>query len=229
MRKEAATAFAHLDEGVSIARESGDQWALAYTLYWAYCIPREDLEKDFLDRSIEEAVSLARRAGDPYLLALTINGMADRIQWEKNDETQIPYLLESLKLAREIDDHILIGYNIRELGLCHVELGEYRQAAACYRELLQRSMKYHNRRNVYIFIRLIGRLAVKKGHAKRGVCLIAASEEQLTADPAKALTPDPELFEELGLDEASIKAEWAQGRELSLEKAVALAFEELDS
>jgi hypothetical protein len=194
---------------------------LAYLLYWAYCIPRDDLEKDYLDKSIEEAVSLARRVGDPYLLALTIHGMADRIQWRTNDATQIPYLLESLKLAREIDDYVLMSYNMRELALYHVILGEYRESGKYYRELIQRSMRYRNFRRTAYCTQMVGRLAVKKGHVGRGIRLIAAS--------VALRASDPEILEELGLDEASIVADWNRGVEFSLEEAVDLAIEELDS
>ena len=65
----------------------------------------------------DEAVAVARSSGDRWILAIALNGLAERLRLEGDDERAVSLFWEELRVSREVGDRI-------NEALCLVNLGE---------------------------------------------------------------------------------------------------------
>jgi tetratricopeptide (TPR) repeat protein len=132
---EGLEGWALVEQSVTLARETGEPWALAWCLKVANSnLRRED--KDLAARrvALEEAISLARQTGDPFLLCQTLNGMGNVYAWIGELEAAEPWHQEALRIAREIDDTWSMLDILNCLADEHLGLGQFAQAKCLFRE-----------------------------------------------------------------------------------------------
>jgi tetratricopeptide (TPR) repeat protein len=228
-QKEAARS--NWEESLRIARETGDPWVIAYCLYWAYASrPREDLDKDFLRKAEEEVISLSRQAGEPYQCALSIHGMGDMLMYQKDYTAAIPWYVESLPMAREIGQITLMLNTLGELVYCHAGIGQLERARELCKEGFDLALSQGYKGFLANFVGNFGFLAGKTGNPRRAVRLFGAEQalRLSLSDPKAAakVEPFPYLEKDLGLDKATVAEEWAKGRAMSWDQAVAYALQD---
>jgi predicted ATPase len=217
---EGEDGWAIADESVAIARETDDPWAIAWCLKVAYSHLRRQ-DKDLASRraALEEVIVLARKTGDPFLLSQALSGMGNVFSWTGELEAAEPWYLDSLRIAREIDDSWSILDNINCLADGYLGLGQIGKAKELFTEGLRLAMDLGARGYLAWFIGGFYSVARREGRNKRAVRLGAFSESFLNPDSRY----DPRFGEELGLDGEVAAAEWKIGQTMTPEKAVSYA------
>ena len=217
---EGKDGWAVADESVAIARETGDSWTIAWCLKVAYShLRRPDKDLSYRRAALEEAVALARKTGDPFLLSQALNGMGNVFGWIGELEAAEPWYLDSLRIAREIDDSWSILDNINCLADGYLGLGQTDKAKELFTEGLRLAMDLGARGYLAWFIGGFYGVARCEGRSERAVRLGAFSESILNPDSRC----DPDFAQELGLDDEVAAAEWKIGQAMTLEQAVSYA------
>src|SRR5262249_30347981 len=106
-----------------------------------------------------------------------------------------------------------------------VDEGQYARAAGLYRTALHYNQRVSNRAGVSWVIQRFGMLAIRMGDARRGVRVLAATDE-MGAPMLRGNVPELAYERRRALDDAravlgdeSFEAEWACGQALTLEDA----------
>jgi predicted ATPase len=167
---EGEDGWAIADESVAMARETGDPWTLAWCIKVAYShLRRQDKDLDERRLALKEAIDLARKTKDPFLLSQTLNGMGNVFSWVGELETAEPWYLDSLRIAREIDDSWSILDNIYYLGYGNLSRGDIRKAKELFTEGLRLAIDYGARGYLGWFAGGLYGVARCEGRSKRAV------------------------------------------------------------
>jgi predicted ATPase/DNA-binding SARP family transcriptional activator len=217
---EGADAQALADDSVALARETGDPWAISLCLRVAYanlCRPDKDL--DARRAALEEAIALARKTEDPFLLCQALTGMGNVFASVGELEAAEPWYREALGVARNIKDTWSILDSMNCLADAYLGLGQTTKAKELFGEGLRLAVEQAARGYLGWFIGGLYGVAKREGRAKRAARLGSVSESLL--NPGRGY--DPGYARGLGLDEKAARAEWAAGKAMTLEQAVAYA------
>ena len=225
------TEFAIGQELIDLHRELGQtyQLGLALSLYTvpAMAIGEYDAAREMLD----EGLPLLRDMGDPYRIAMALNYSGDLARCEGEYARAQGAYEESLSLLQEIDavrDRASVLHN---LGHACLHLGEDEQARALFRESVALHEEQGNRPGMSECLIGFAGLALTGGLPTAGAHLLAAAEalggQHVTSEWA-ATRLEYERYREQAheaLTQKEFEREWAAGRTLSLEQAVAFAEE----
>ncbi len=231
------TAIARLEEGVALAREVEDRWPLAMCLLrLAAALVNTDMAA--ARRMGEEWVAVARSVGDKSVLSLGLAGMAPFYWLEGNLTAAASLAEEALGEARAIGSVyqvfiallILVGTSCLQGDLAKarrycVEALDYTRATGA---------------SVWLLLQLLvcSVVACFGGEAERGVRLFAAGETILRqsgvdfstiagrAGPGFMVFPQALEKAQAQLGPAAFQATWAQGQQMTMEQALALATED---
>ena len=222
--------YAHMDESVAIARESGDPWAVAFCLRMASSAhPREDKEIAAKRASLEEAIDLARKTGDPFILCFSVHGMGDVYRLVGQHTEAEPWFLDALKLAREMKDRYLTLSTVAELTTGYIALEQVEKAKRYLAEAIRLAADCGSKGSLVGFLWAYGKIAELAGNNGRAVRLWGAADRIRfeIADYKKSLAYRSELEPVerfIGKDE-KLFAAWEVGRAMTVEQAVAYALE----
>lgn len=213
------------EEGLRVARETGDPWAVAFALYLRLFMVDDAGTRDLARATIEEAVSAARGAGDHCLLCLAL--------WQKSlahavmDEPAAAKAAaaEMLRFARELDDQPLIVQALHASGLAHLAGGTLDEAGVCLAQALHTALATGVRGMLNFIVGGFDYIARGRGQFRRAARLWAASHS-FTALKLTSQLIVPEMVRVLGLDEATARMEWDAGRAMSDEEVFACCLEE---
>jgi non-specific serine/threonine protein kinase len=212
--------WAIVEESVAIARKTGDSWATAWCLIIAYSyLKRPDIDLSQKRLALEESIALARKTEDPFLISQALSGMGNICSWNGEHEAAERWYLDSLRIAREIDDNWSILTNINCLADGYLGLEQLHEAKELYTEGLRLALDLGARGFLAWFVGGFYSLARYDGRYKRALRLGAFSESILNPDGEY----DPRFAEELSLDDKVAATEWKIGQTMSPEQAVAYA------
>jgi predicted ATPase len=215
------------EEGVALAREAGDDWALALALN-CLGVATADLLGD-VDRATvyyEESLGLRRRLGDKSRVALALNNLA-WVALVGHDYTHAAALYaEVVEIAAAIGDkrHLGIGH----VGLAEVAYleGRWGEAAEHARESLRFTRELGMKLQMLQAIFYLAGVAAATGYMVRAARLAAAAEQQLSLIAPGSNFAD-QLFHQANIENAKAAAGpqiWEQasaaGRAMSLAAAV---------
>jgi predicted ATPase/DNA-binding SARP family transcriptional activator len=174
-----ATAFA--EEGLQVARETGEQRLVANALSNLGAIVLAGGDADRAGPLLDEAVAVARAAGDERILALAVNNRGDYALTRGDFQTARPLFEEALGLLRARGDTANVARALFNLGASELELGRFEIAGAHFREGLVLARDAGDREDLAWILEGLGALAAARGAGERAALLLGAADAQLTA------------------------------------------------
>lgn len=183
---------------------------------------------------IEEALATARQAKDKFGIARSLNMLGDLARAAGDDVTARPLYEEALTICRQLGNQFAISNVLINLAAAEYLQADYASAAAHFTEgltMAQESATGVVGDKIAISYALDGcaALAVRRGDAAFAAQLAGAAE-QLRHSFNYHIEPAERRFREAYLEstramlsEASFGDAYAQGRNLNLDQAVALA------
>ncbi|HET7091269.1 MAG TPA: tetratricopeptide repeat protein [Anaerolineae bacterium] len=127
---------ARFEEGVTLSRQTGDEWLIAIALQRLADAELFTGEPQDAKAAIEESVALFRKVGDRKGLAFALYLLARIAHMRGDRETSRASLEESTRLSRESDLPWESAMSLFGLGLTARSLGDYAEARARFRECL---------------------------------------------------------------------------------------------
>ncbi len=213
-----------MEQSVRAVRKTGDAWATAFCLKMAYSyLPRHDRERAYKDAALRECIALARETGDRYLVSQALHAMGDMLMFEHDDGAAEPWYRESLRLARETDDKWSIYGALNHLGFGYIRLARIDRAEECFIEGLRLAVQTGARSYLGLFLGGLATVAQRKGMPARAVRLAGARS---AAVQDGSVLPELRLVAGSGLDEETVRREWAIGRTMTSEQAIRYALED---
>jgi non-specific serine/threonine protein kinase len=179
----------------------------------------------------EQSLSDLRALGDRWKLATSFNALGE-VTRLLGDYAAARLLYEqSLALRRELDDRRGIAVSLINLGAIAHHHGDDREAAELFRQSLTLFHELDSTRGIVDCLAALGGVAGGSGHPARAARLFGAAEALRAAfDSGIAYPERREIDRDVAaaraqLDEESFGAAWAEGRAMTLERAIAYALE----
>jgi serine/threonine protein kinase/tetratricopeptide (TPR) repeat protein len=145
LKADFASARKYLEPALDEARAAGETRAQAKALAQLARITgiwQGDLET--AHKQLTEALPLARELNDPEVLIFILRQMGSTVM-TVGDEDPVPYLIESIELAREHDAPISVAAALNTLAICKEIAGNHEEAGKLYDESLQIFREMGNR------------------------------------------------------------------------------------
>jgi len=218
-----------LEESLVLKRELSDRRGVAFTFSWLGQVAVAQGDYATAWALYEDSLTLRRKIGDKWGIAASLNNLGDAAVDQGDYATARALQEESLALCKEIDDKWIMSQTLLGLGL--VELAEGAPEA---REHILQSLRLRQElmERVKQTSGLIGvaGLALNEGSPQQAAQLLGAVESALEALKA-VVDPEIQFFHaqtlaaaRAQLGEAAFRSAWEEGRQWSLEEAVAYAF-----
>jgi tetratricopeptide (TPR) repeat protein len=212
------------EEGLALARESGDVFALAIALN---CLANV-LVPGNLERArpyFEESLELRRRLGDRSRIALALNNLAWRALVDDDLERAAALYAEAAEIAAAIGDKRHVS--MAEAGLGWVAYREKRwdEATDRARSSVRLSRELGMKEHLVEVILCLAGIAAATGEPERAARLAAAAQHQLALiAPGSQL--QSALFHRVDIENAKAACDretwdraWAAGHAMSLDQA----------
>jgi hypothetical protein len=234
-------ARAHLEEGVALARQIEDRWPLAVCLVrLGNFLP---LAERAAARAIrEEAVALARSVGDRSVLSQGLFGLAIDHFLEGNLAAAAPVAEEELAQARAIGSLLHEMLSLTVLVDIACEQGDMVKANDYCRQGLAVAQDVGSPQWLSLMLLSFGLAACHDGRSLRGVRILAAAETLLRQRGVnirvegirefmlmRQATDAALAVARSRLDAPAFEAAVAEGRQMTVEQAVALATADADA
>ncbi len=228
------TAIARLEEGVSLAREVEDRWPLALCLVrlsgnlFPTDVPRAR-------QILEEGVAMARSVGDRSILSQGLIQLAFLYHWEGNLAAAESAAEGALAAARAIRDFIHEMLSLVTLAITSCFQSDLVKGKRYCFEMLDIVQETGSTQWLTLVLVDFGFVAIFNGQSGRGVRLLAAGLTILRERGINLVEggsgPFFMVFKQV-LDKAqaqlgpeAFQAAWAEGQQMTLEQALALATE----
>lgn len=211
-----------LEEGIAVSRELGEDWWLARALTVScrvYIRAAGDLAK--AEACMLESVALQKRLGQgtiPFADTLGVLGMIRYSRGYQREGCEL--VLESLKIAEDLNDRWAIVLDLQFAARAHRALGDYAAAEAYVRRCIELALDLgHSETVVWCQLTLGSILRLQCRFAEAAVALAAG---------AKPGQRDPALLAkaELGLGEVALDQRDFQRAEQHLSRSLALCEEQ---
>jgi predicted ATPase len=228
-RGEVAAARSLFEESLVLWRELGDQRAIARSVSNLANIVKLLGDNNHACSLYAECLSIFRELGDRTGVAWSMNSQGD-VARDRNDCAAAQTLYEeSLRIFRELDDRWGIACTLADLGSLAREQGNYSVAHSMYCESIGLFQELDHKRGIARLLEYFACSAAAQRGAQRSLRLAGAASA-LRQDIGAPLTPAEQAKLEASLclarqvltASASATA-WAEGRALSVEKAIAEA------
>ncbi len=180
---------------------------------------------------LAEARTLGRTLGDGVATGASLVGLGWAAHYGGDDGRAVGLLEEALALFRELEHYNGTADALIGLGWVSLRAGDRRRAAALFGECLTLSHQRGGMAHVADCLRGLGAVAGQAGEPGRAARLFGAAERlrETTSPPTNSSQSAYEQYlaaAHAQLDDVIWKAAWAEGRNLSLERAVGDAVEE---
>jgi predicted ATPase/DNA-binding SARP family transcriptional activator len=231
MAEEIQTARARLEEGVSLAREIEDRWPLALCLLRLAGSMRTD--HAVARRIREEGVAVARRVGDKSVLSQGLIGLVTDHLLEGNVTAAAPVAAEALAEARAIGSATHVMLSLLQLVIITCFQGDRAKAKGYCLQILAFARETGSPQWLLLVLFAFGVAACFSGQPKRGARLLVAAVTWLgqrgidISDESErdVMVLRQALERAQQLDPAAFEAARAQGQQMTMEQALALATE----
>jgi tetratricopeptide (TPR) repeat protein len=220
------------EESLKLFREIGHRWGICETLTWLAMalINQEDHQQ--ARNHLEESLALARKARDGNEISFAVWQLGRTAMLQGNYAQAITLLEEALAVNRELKLSGGAAFVLSDLGKAILLKGDYQQAISCYKEMLAIYWKFGDERSIASSLEQLASVAVAQTHPEQAARLFGAAEVLRDARGAARYPFQIADYERnleslrLQLDEATFAAQWAAGRAMTLEQAIAYALEE---
>jgi len=210
-------ARAQLDEGLAIARRSGDRRMIAGVLE-ALALATSGLGELATARALcEESLAIGRELGDSRRIAGASNSLAQLDRLAGRLDTAQPLYEEALAHSRKLGDAQVEAVALLNLAMVAIGLGDHAGAAARLREVLAIVADTGSRPAIQSALEVAAALAASRKDAERAARLYGAAERHMretrfSRDPAdEAFLAEWMAKAHVALGEARFRAAEAAG------------------
>ncbi len=227
---EGAKAWA--EESVQLLRELEDQSGTADAVGVLAAIATLEGDYEQATRWAEERFSLTRDLGGKQRGAHALKGLGEVAHLKGDYRRATALLQDSLVLLREIGDRHCAARVLTTLGLAEFEQGVREQGVLKLREGLRTSYEVKDRRNVVRSLEGFSRIARERAEFERAARLLAAADavreaREIVRTPAEERDHELEqVTARTNLGDEGFATAWDEGRNVSLDDAVAYALED---
>jgi ATP/maltotriose-dependent transcriptional regulator MalT len=226
-------AMSTFEQVVPLLREVGDKRNIALCLRNMGIIASGQGDSTKAQQLSQEALSIQRELGDKQSIATTLNGLGMMAVREGEYKAARAYSEECLELFRELGDRGGEARALYDMAQVVAEEGDYNTARSLLSEGLRIRYQQGTKRGVADSMRALAVVEKEQADPGRLVRLLAASEALSLALGVPISERERQRYEPwlerartmLGPEE--FDAAWGEGKALTIEKAVALALEEL--
>ena len=231
LQGEYAVATTFAEEGLAVARETGEQRLVANALsnLGAIVLAGGDVER--AGPLLDDAVAVARESGDERILALAVNNRGDYALTTHDFERARPLFEESLALLRARGDMANVARALFNLGAAELELGGVDVAEGHFLEGLALAGDAGDREDIAWILEGLAAVAGARSDGQRAALLLGAADAQLAAMGADHKPYERSLRARTWarvndlLGDAAAAAALARGAALPQDEAIALAGE----
>jgi hypothetical protein len=223
------------EESVGIFRENNDLRGVGRALVTQALAEIGRGNRPVARSLLEESVALARQAGTPHDLAIALGNLGGVVQGEGDYAAATAMRGEAAAMARKVGDRESLGTALAGLAFLARMRGHDEESAALWREDLVVSSEIGHR---WITLRALAGLAgvaCLAGDHARAARLFGAVAALREADGSREIpgwrdiNDRDEAAARAGLGDDTFAAAWAEGRAMTLERAVAYALDEQPS
>ena len=208
-----------------VSRALGDQlqaaWALAFQGYAMQREPEAALP------IAETSLALFREMDHQPGIAQALNIIGELARMSGDDERAKRAYEECLAVCRQTGEALRTCYNLVNLAYIAQHEGEHERALNLVRQALQITRDTKDTRDIASFLVTFAGSIAALGQLERAARLLGASESALERMGAFHQPTDKPEIDRITLDvrarlnDTAFQAAWAEGREMSLEEAVA--------
>ncbi len=223
-------AIAYLEESLALFREVGSTPDLALPLTNLGVVARYKGDYARAARLYQESLALKREQGDKGSIAVLLNNLGEVSALQGDYQRATELLEESLSVSRELGDRWLTAQTLHTLGGVAESQGDVGRAAALYAKSLTLRRELRDKEGITDCLQALGSVACARNQAERAARLLGAAEA-LRETIGAPWTPDDRAQHDrnvvaLRVRLATFAEEWARGRAMTMEQAVAYALEE---
>jgi tetratricopeptide (TPR) repeat protein len=162
-RGDYATACAHYEESLGLARELGHKASIAIALGKLGTVARVRGDYPAARSYYEESLILARELGHKASIGIVLGNLGTVARAQGDDLTARSYYEESLRLARELGHKAGIAITLGNLGTVARGQGDYATARANYEESLMLARELGHKASIAIALVNLGTVASDQG------------------------------------------------------------------
>ncbi len=220
------------EESLGIDRALGDKQGIAFSLHNLGLIAHDQADYEVARALYAESLSLRRELGDKQGIALSLNNLGTIAQDQGDLGTAHALFEESLAIYRELGDKRGIALSLHDLGVVARSRGDWAASRSLHAESLTMRRRLRDKRGIAQSLEETGCLRVAEGDGTQAALLWGAAEGLREAIGVPLPPSERARFEdavtaaraELGC--TTFAARWAEGRDLTMEHAVAHALGE---
>lgn len=224
--REARSLF---DESLSIAREQGDRWTIAWALHGLGRVAYFENDPASTRSLAGESLLVAEEIGDSWLIAFALHLLGIAAYIEGDFSTSRQYYERSLAMRRELGYQEGISILLSLLGIVAVREQQFARAHALFSEALSAMRGLMSEWGMSVNVATFAGLAGAQGQLIDAVRLAGASAALREAWQTPLIPLIESIIDEgltrarQVLDSATYAAAWAEGQAMSLEQSIAAA------
>ena len=221
-----AVAHSRLEESVVVARETGDEMTLAFSLSFLSVLMAYGDESGSATSPGEESVELFRETDKRWGLALCLNNLGIVKDANADSAAAVALFEESAAMFRELGDGWGLCLPLKHLGAVASRQGDYGRAEELYRETLVQCRDLDDMWLISVCLEDLAEVASSQSQYTRAARLFGAAEalrEEIGTAKYALRRDDYDRAVEsarVGLGEQTFTGEWAEGRKMMLTGAV---------
>jgi tetratricopeptide (TPR) repeat protein len=229
---DAEGSYRAAEEALTLAREVGDKALLGQALRnMAYAIVVTHGDSETMRAYEEESLQLYREAGARWDLAMALFRMGHLATLQGDDAEARLRFEACLPLFTELKDRNHVNAAYSELAHLERRRGHFAQAEPVYRETLLEWQRLGNRAAIAHELECLAMIAKAQEEDQRAARLFGAAEilRENTVIPmtaAERIEYEREINDlRINMDEVVFARAWAEGRAMSMERAILMATE----
>lgn len=221
------------EQCLAIQRELGNRQGIAYALHGLGNVAYFQDEYALARTLFEESLAIRRELGDKQGIATSLNNLAMMSHNQDGAAVARKLYEESLAVLRELGDKKGIAYLLINLGQVAHLRGELVSTRMFYEESLTILREMGNKPGIAYALEAFAGLAVAQRQPERATRLWSAAEalreEVGSTQPLSSRTQYDRQVSDFraSLSEESFDAAWAEGRAVTMDKAIEYALEEI--
>lgn len=218
------------EKGIALCRQLGNAETHSWFLHYVGFVASAKGDYASAAALHQESLALSRGLDDKSLMGFGFAQLG-RTAWRQGDLERARTLSnDGLVLGKEMEDKWLIAYALCNLGAIALDRSEYEQAVALFTEGLAQCEEVGDKLDTKRCLEGLAGAACFRGDYKRAARLFGAAQVlrelfvQLPEPPVDRAQYERHMMVlRAGFNETALAAEWAEGRAMTLEEAIAYA------
>jgi hypothetical protein len=221
-------------ECLVIAREVDDRWTLAHCLSFVAMAAMGRRDWNEVRAANDESRALAREVGDKWLLAHVLCTCALEFGVQGDNERAMALMSEPLSLAEEVGDRWLLALVLHNLGNLMGRNGDHGRSRALVKQSVDLLREIGEPGMIALCLEDLAEADAAEQRMERAARLLGTAQTLREAIGFPVESGDLPAYERLvadvqaALGSEAFAAAWSQGREMSLEEAVAQSLDNSD-